>query len=95
MTTRNKIELLCLNNRVSNLAILCEQSLDKVDSQKRKIERLTDALEDAVDLLVKIRFCEWPTIGLGIGLNVEEMDQVIIKADKQLPQKRKRPLRVS
>ena len=41
-----------------------------------------EAFNAMLDLLAKIRFCEWPTIGLGIGLTAEEMDAVIFEAER-------------
>lgn len=57
--------------------------------QGNKIVRLTDALESTVELLCKIRYCDWPVEGLGIGITAEEIDEVLIKSEQQLPKNRK------
>lgn len=51
---------------------------------ERKIARLQTALESTLDLLGDIRYVTWPTIGLGIGLSPERMDEVMISTERAL-----------
>lgn len=48
----------------------------------RRQQAKSQAYNAMLALLVKIRFCEWPTQGLGIGLYASEMDEVILMAER-------------
>jgi hypothetical protein len=47
-------------------------------------QRLGDALDNALELLAGIRYCEWPALGLGIGANPEEMDEILEEGGRAL-----------
>lgn len=59
--------------------------LAKVKRQGRRVERLEVALDACLNLLSDIRYQNWPTEGLGIGLHVHVMDEVLIEAERVLP----------
>lgn len=43
------------------------------------VGELKERLQEATDLIEKIRYQDWPTRGLGIGLTPEEMDEILAK----------------
>lgn len=51
---------------------------DKAVRAKDRLERATASLIDYLES--RIRFKEWPTSGLGLGLEPEEMDELLIEA---------------
>jgi hypothetical protein len=61
-----------------------QKLLQLVELSKKKAERLEAALEETLKQLAEIRYCEWPSIGLGIGLESERLDRIIIEGDLAL-----------
>ncbi len=63
-------------------------------NKDKKIKKLTEALEDAVELLCLIRYCEWESddvrkgVFIGVELIADDIDEVLIKAEKQLPKEK-------
>lgn len=55
------------------------------DKLQKKVERLESVLEDALSILVDIRYREWEIPGMGVDLTEEKLDQVIIEAERILP----------
>lgn len=51
----------------------------------RRISRLQEALDGCYRVLARVRYTNWPTRGLGIGLNAEDLDEVMMEADRLLP----------
>lgn len=50
----------------------------------RKANALEEALSAALNTLTYIRYQTWPTNGLGIGLQPDQMDEVIENAERAL-----------
>ena len=50
-------------------------------NELKTIHRLYNSLNLVLDQLCDIRYKEWPTIGLGIDLNPETLDELIRKAE--------------
>jgi hypothetical protein len=58
----------------------------------QKQQKKDEAFEAMLQLLCRIRYCNWPTAGLGIDLHPEEMDEVIMAAEKVAGKEKKKPL---
>lgn len=54
------------------------------------MEELLETCKKLYDYLFDIRFREWPREGLGIGLNPEELDELIMDADRVISKNTKR-----
>lgn len=71
-----KFEKWCQENPLQAQAIGATNYLRR---QKRKGHSYNKML----DLLGSIRFRDWPTIGLGIGLRAEHMDEIMMEAERE------------
>lgn len=61
--------------------------------KRELIAKLSEVLNSSAELLAKIRYQDWPTIGLGIGLTEEMFDEVLAdveRVEKDLKRWRKR-----
>jgi hypothetical protein len=54
---------------------------ERVEVSLPALRELLETCATALDTLGNIRYCEWPTLGLGIGLNPGELDAVMLAAD--------------
>jgi hypothetical protein len=55
-----------------------------INKSLSRCTRVADNLDDALALLEKIRYTDWPTSGLGIGLTPYEIDEVLVKGSAAL-----------
>jgi hypothetical protein len=62
----------------------CRDVVRLLEVADKKTERLESALEAAVKMLIDIRYQDWPVKGLGVGLNADQMDEVIMEAESAL-----------
>lgn len=61
-----------------------------IEVARTRTERVEAALDEALKCLCGIRFCEWPHVGLGIGLSPEELDRIINEGDAALGMARRK-----
>lgn len=66
-----------------------EQALDGLmiaekREDRQNIQRLIDTLDQALDTIAGIRYRDWPTIGLGIGLNAERLDEILLEGERAI-----------
>lgn len=59
--------------------------LAKQKRQERRIRQLETALDGCLELLADVRYVNWPTKGLGIGLDVNRLDEVLFNGERVLP----------
>lgn len=48
--------------------------------KKKTIKDLINICNEFIDCVENIRYQEWPIAGLGVGLNAEELDELLIEA---------------
>jgi hypothetical protein len=96
LTKANSMELdakqeIALN---SILSIVDKAIVKKVNSDEKALADLVNYCDNLMNYVANIRYQDWPTIGLGIDLNPEEMDELLYrgesilrKAKKSLPKK--------
>lgn len=71
-----------LQEAIDRLGSGCPEGVARLlASAMRKHCRLMASHEAAISMLEKIRYQNWPTLGLGIGLYPHEMDEILIEAE--------------
>ena len=59
------------------------------DDIQKALEQLIEASKKLEDIVAEIRFQTWPTMGLGIGLKAEVLDEALNLSDKAIPKAKK------